>query len=172
MQDCLLKTKVLISTVTASSHVVLNEVQEMRAITDPEEANTIPRVPFPAPSRPPFAGLSGLTGGPFGQGGGSPVFSLKKREKKKFIDTEIGNSSQIPIDRLRQIDLIRLYTPLPEERKELRIPESIVRLNLAEVKHLLLLCGGCVFVRLSHEVSAFFKVPIQDIILLWFIFIN
>ena len=82
--------------------------------------------------------------------------SLKiSEEKKKFIDSDIGNPSQTPTERLRQIDLMRLYTPLPEERKELRIPESIERLNLVEVKHLLLLCGGCAFVRFAPEVSMF-----------------
>ena len=127
----------------------------MSEFSGKEEDGKISMLPISFPPRPPFAGLGGLTGGPFGSGGGSLSFSLKKREKKKFIDSDIGNSSQTPTERLRQIDLMRLYTPLPEERKELRIPESIERLNLVEVKHLLLLCGGCAFVRFAPEVSMF-----------------
>ena len=133
---------------------VHNQVREMKALTDPEENSITPKIPFPGPPRPPFVGLGGLAG-PFGKGG-ALGFSLKKREKKKFIDSEMGNSSQSPTDRLRQIDLIRLYSPLPEEREELRIPESIERLNLVEVKHILLLCGGCAFVRFTPEVSTLF----------------
>ena len=106
----------------------------------------------PVLPRPAFAILQG---GPFGEGGGLGI-SLKKREKKRFVDSEVGSSSQTPTERLRQIDLLRLYTPLPEERKELRIPESIERLNLVEVKHLLLLCGGCSLVRFAPEVGVHF----------------
>ena len=127
----------------------------MSAFSGNEDDKRPPTVSLSFPPRPPFAGLGGLTGGPFGSGSGSLPFSLKKREKKRFIDSELGSSSQTPTERLRQIDLLRLYTPLPEERKELRIPESIERLNLVEVKHLLLLCGGCAFVRFAPEVSVF-----------------
>ena len=53
--------------------------------------------------------------------------SLKSRVKKRFIQElfNITFRQQTPTDRLRDLDLIRMYTPLQDERRELRIPESI-----------------------------------------------
>lgn len=79
---------------------------------------------------------------------------LKSRQSKRFVERDLDLAvlqKQTPTDRLRDLDLIRLYTPLPDERRELRIPESIQRLNLNSAHHLMLLCGGCALVRFSCD---------------------
>ena len=52
----------------------------MSAFSGNEDDKRPPAVSLSFPPRPPFAGLGGLTGGPFGSGSGSLPFSLKKRD--------------------------------------------------------------------------------------------
>ena len=89
-----------------------------------------------------------------GVGGFGGLGGLKSRLKKKFIDESFIISDlelKTPTERLREIDSLRMYTPLQIERDTLRIPESIERLNLHLQHHIMLLCGGCAGIRFSSE---------------------
>ena len=100
--------------------------------------------PLPTPpSRPAFL---------LNVGGGG---SLKSKQRKSFIDENLEDLIRIersPTDLLREVDQLRMYTPFPVERARYRIPESVDRLNLHSVNHIMLLCGGCACVRFSTDV--------------------
>jgi len=95
---------------------------------------------------PPMLGLGKLN-----LGGG---ISLKPRAKpEKITDYKIeqflhhrGKNSTF---RLKELDKIRMYTPLPEEVELLNV--TPYRMNLLVVQDVMYLCGGLVGVRFSSE---------------------
>lgn len=95
---------------------------------------------------PPMLGL-----GKLGLGGG---FALKPRAKPEKItdykiDQFLHHRGKNSTERLRELDKIRMYTPLPEEVELLNV--TPYRMNLLVVQDLMYLCGGLVGVRFSSE---------------------
>ena len=98
---------------------------------------------------------------------GFPNNGLKKFIKKSFTQQTFDHdnvSKQSPTQRMRELDLIRLYTPSPEERSLLKIPESVERLNIHSQSHLMLLCGACARITFTSQVI------LRSYILLLFLF--
>jgi hypothetical protein len=92
--------------------------------------------------------------------------SLKKRAlKQKFTELDLSLKSSLWLEnianRLRNIDTYRLHVPTPEERDEMRIPESSERLNLQHKKDFIILCGGYAGVRFTSEVIRLFKIIVS-----------
>lgn len=81
--------------------------------------------------------------------------SLKdKFIKKRFIDYNLldylsSNNKKCINDQLRDLDLIRLHTPLKEEVELLNI--SDYRMNLHIKNDILYLCGGLIGVRFNND---------------------
>lgn len=84
--------------------------------------------------------------------GGMPILK-KKKEEVKFDSVKatemVGSFDMKPDDRMRQIDALRLYKPLPAECEELNMSDD--RKSIADMKHCLELCGGCKGVRFSSD---------------------
>ena len=84
-------------------------------------------------------------------GGG---ISLKPRAKPERItdykiEQFLHHRGKNSTERLRELDKIRMYTPLPEEVELLNV--TPYRMNLLVVQDVMYLCGGLVGVRFSSE---------------------
>lgn len=95
---------------------------------------------------PPVVGLNRLN-----LGGG---MALKPRAKpEKITDYKIEqflhHRGKNATERLRELDKIRMYTPLPDEIQLLNV--TPYRMNLLVMQDLMYLCGGLVGVRFSSE---------------------
>lgn len=63
-----------------------------------------------------------------------------------------------PTVRIRQFDSYRLHTPSAAEKERMSIPSSIDRINITNLNHLLILCGGYRSVRFTSEVLAIYQI--------------
>jgi len=80
--------------------------------------------------------------------------TLKPRAKpEKFTDYKIEqflhHRGKNATERLRELDKIRMYTPLPDEIQLLNV--TPYRMNLLVMQDVMYLCGGLVGVRFSSE---------------------
>ena len=105
---------------------------------------------------PPDGKPSILPPSPFSLGGSAGSLLKKKEAAIPFKSIQVFNIDLILSawtlsfdERMRNLDAIRVYKPLPNECSELNIPDE--RLNLLVLKYILLICGGCCGVRFTSE---------------------
>jgi hypothetical protein len=96
----------------------------------------------------------------FGGGGFSSLNSVaKKPARDELVDFTAHNPKRFPAswagtptERIREFDQYRLHTPGLPERQRVGMPSSIDRINITNLNHLMVLCGGYGSVRFTSEV--------------------
>jgi hypothetical protein len=78
--------------------------------------------------------------------------------QKNFSNLDLSKNciqqwKKSPRDRTHEIETYRFHIPTPIERRNLRIPASIDRLNIQDRFHFLILCGGENHIEFAVEVS-------------------
>lgn len=133
-----------------------------------------------AADSPPTSGRPSLMFG--GPGGLSSLglAKIKKPSRDELVDftghcpkSYPQSWAASPTERIREFDTFRLHTPGTPERTRTCIPSSIDRINITNLNHLMVLCGGYGSVRFTTEVcpapSRFFLIPFYRYVLSFFL---
>ena len=143
-----------------AAHVQLHHTPDY--VVPPEDAPLPAGGGLPPPPSPPTSSGDGPARPAFLMGGGLSSLASFQRVKARdeLVDftayspkTSPESWAMSPTQRIREFDTYRLHTAGLPERGQVSIPSSIDRINITNLNHLLILCGGYAGVRFATEVT-------------------